>query len=95
MGAGGSFGGRPGLAGVAGHVGFGPEQAGEQIGHREINIERFPVQADATAQHLDLGELVFGRAAEPRRQGERAAVGKLDNYALACAVRARRRGALA
>ena len=68
-------------------MGFGPEQTGEQVGHRKIDIEDFPVQASATTQHLNLGELVFGGAPKPLckpwREGEGAAIGKFDDYALA------------
>ena len=34
---------------MACHVGFGSKRAYEQVGHREIDVERFPVQAGGLA----------------------------------------------
>jgi hypothetical protein len=55
------------------------------------------VQAGAAAQHLNLGELILGRAAEPLRkpwrEGESTAVGQFNDHALAHAVIACRGGA--
>jgi hypothetical protein len=65
---GGGFGGRAGLPSAAGHVGLGAEPADQQVGHREIDIEGFPVQASATTQYLNLVELVFGRTTQSLRE---------------------------
>ncbi len=74
-------------AGLAGHVGFGAEQAGEQAANRQVGIECFPMQPKTVSKNFDRRELVLRCAlqalGEVGRESEAAAVCELDNDAAA------------
>jgi hypothetical protein len=61
-----------------------PLNPGEQARHADVDVERFPVQADTATENLDVGEgVVAGRLESlhlARREGEAAAIGEFDMH---------------
>ncbi len=72
------------------HISLGAEDARKQAGDGQIGLQRFPMQAVARPEDLDLRELRGRRRLQPlclgRRERESAAVGQFDNDAAGLAV---------
>jgi hypothetical protein len=71
-------------------VGLCAEEAGDQAGDRQIDVQRLPMQAITLAEDFNLFELLDRRVLKAlgqlRREGEGATVRQLDDDALKLSI---------